>query len=47
MEGVPMSMLDLVAARSRIDLDDNAHQVRGLQGLVAEEFKIGLGDSTP
>ena len=47
MEGVPMSTLDFVAAGSRIDLDGNAHQVRALQGLVVEEFKIGLGDSTP
>ena len=31
MEGVPMFMLELVAAGSRIDLDGNAHQVRALQ----------------
>ena len=47
MEGVPTFTLDLVAAGFRIDLDGNAHQVRALHGLVVEEFKIGLGDSTP
>ena len=42
MEGVPMSTLDLVTARFMIDLDGKA-----LQGLVVEEFMIGLGDELP
>ena len=47
MEGVPMSTLDLVAAGCKIDLDDNAHRARALQGLEVEEFMIDLGDGCP
>ena len=45
--GTPMSTLDLVVVGCKIDLDDNAHRARALQGLEAEESRIGLGDSTP
>ena len=47
VEGVPMSTLDLVAARYKIDLDDNAHRARALQGLEVEESMIDLGDECP
>ena len=47
VEGVPMSTLDLVAARYKIDLDSNAHQARALQGLEVEEFMIDLEDGCP